>query len=92
MPPSRANAAPVVRLVAPGPSVVRHTPGLPVRRPYVAAMNAAGCSCRVTTSSMLRLAQRLEHVEVLLAGHREDALDTFCCKAATNSSAPFCAR
>ncbi|KAG1386429.1 hypothetical protein G6F59_016865 [Rhizopus arrhizus] len=31
--PSNAYAAPVVKLSAPGPSVARHTPGLPVRRP-----------------------------------------------------------
>src|SRR5271156_6408063 len=29
-----------------------HTPGLPVSRPCVAAMNAAACSCRVSTSSI----------------------------------------
>jgi hypothetical protein len=42
--PSNAYAAPVVRFNAPGPSVVRQTPGLPVSRPCVAAMNAAACS------------------------------------------------
>ena len=51
------------------------TPGRPVSRPWVAAMNAADCSCRVSTSSMLRVAQRLDDVEVLLAGHAEDVLD-----------------
>ena len=30
---SVASAMPVARLVAPGPSVARQTPGLPVRRP-----------------------------------------------------------
>ena len=29
-----------------------HTPGRPVSRPWVAAMNAAGCSWRVSTSSI----------------------------------------
>ena len=29
-----------------------HTPGLPVSRPWVAAMKAAACSCRVRTSSI----------------------------------------
>jgi len=33
MAPSNAYAAPVERFKAPGPSVVRQTPGLPVRRP-----------------------------------------------------------
>ncbi len=33
MPPSWAYAAAVTKLVAPGPSVARHTPALPVRRP-----------------------------------------------------------
>src|SRR4051794_17378617 len=32
-----------------------HTPGRPVNRPWVAAMNAADCSCRVSTSSMREL-------------------------------------
>ena len=30
-----------------------HTPGLPVSRPWVAAMKAAACSCRVRTSLIL---------------------------------------
>src|ERR1700733_467207 len=51
--PSNAKAAPVVKLSAPGPSVARHTPGRPVNRPCVAAMKAAACSCRVTTSLMV---------------------------------------
>src|SRR3954451_8924960 len=50
--PTCAKAAAVVRLSAPGPKVVMQTPGLPVRRPYVAAMKPAACSWRVTTSSM----------------------------------------
>ena len=50
-------------------------PGRPVSRPWVAAMNAADCSCRVSTSSMLDVRKRLDDVEVLLAGHAEDALD-----------------
>ena len=48
--PRSAYAAPVEKFSAPGPSVLRQTPGFPVNRPYVAAMNAAGCSCRVTTN------------------------------------------
>ena len=43
MAPSSAKAAPVVKFSAPGPSVARHTPGLPVSRPCVAAMKAAAC-------------------------------------------------
>ena len=39
-------------------------------------MNAADCSWRVSTSSMLRAAQRLDDVEILLAGHAENVLDT----------------
>ena len=50
--PSSAYAAAVTRFVAPGPSVDRHTPALPVRRPHVAAMIPAACSCRVTTKRM----------------------------------------
>ena len=39
-----ASATPVMRLVAPGPSVAKQTPARPVRRPYASAMNAAACS------------------------------------------------
>ena len=46
-----ASARPVTRLVAPGPSVPRHTPAWPVRRPYASAMNAAPCSCRTGTNA-----------------------------------------
>src|SRR5215207_9733833 len=53
--PRCAYAAPVARLSAPGPSVLMQTPGCPVSRPYVAAINAADCSWRVTTSSMLEV-------------------------------------
>mgnify|MGYP000134260442 CR=1 FL=1 len=38
----------MVKLSAPGPSVEMHTPGLPVRRPWVAAMKAA--AAHFTTS------------------------------------------
>ena len=46
--PSRlASATPVMRLVAPGPSVERQTPALPVSLPYTSAIKAAPCSWRV---------------------------------------------
>ena len=38
-----ASAMPVMRFVAPGPSVARHTPARPVSRPQTSAMNAAPC-------------------------------------------------
>ncbi|MGC2381614.1 MAG: hypothetical protein WA631_00740, partial [Nitrososphaeraceae archaeon] len=41
-----AFATPVVRFVAPGPRVERHTPTLPVNLPYISAIKAAACSCR----------------------------------------------
>ena len=47
---SCAFAIPSIRLIAPGPSVARHTPGLPVSAPYVSAMNAAPRSSRVVTN------------------------------------------
>ena len=43
---------PVIRFVAPGPSVPRHTPARPVRRPWTSAMNAAPCSWRTMTISI----------------------------------------
>ena len=51
------------------------TPGLPVSRPCVAAMNAAACSCRVRMSSIERRPQRFDDVEILLARDAEDAVD-----------------
>ena len=47
-----ASATPVTRLVAPGPRVPRHTPALPVSRPYASAANAAACSWRQSTKRM----------------------------------------
>src|SRR6266571_449226 len=46
----KASATPVTRLVAPGPSVARHTPAWPERRPETSAMNAAAPSWRVRTN------------------------------------------
>src|SRR5215467_2392680 len=48
---NQAQPTPVVRLVAPGPTVEAHTPGTPVRYPTVAAMNAADVSLAVSTNS-----------------------------------------
>src|ERR1700739_2766600 len=45
-----AVARPVARLVVPGPDVTTATPGVPVSRPTAAAMNAAFCSWRQTTT------------------------------------------
>ena len=42
---ANAVATPVTRLVAPGPLVARHTPGLPEALAYPSAMCAAHCSC-----------------------------------------------
>lgn len=46
-----AVTSPVAKLLVPGPDVTRTTPGVPVNRPIAAAMNAAFCSWRHTTSS-----------------------------------------
>jgi hypothetical protein len=40
-----AFATPVVRFVAPGPKVERHTPTFCVSLPYISAIKAAPCSC-----------------------------------------------
>jgi hypothetical protein len=44
-----ASATPSCRLIAPRPSVADTTPARPVTRPYISAMKAAACSCRVST-------------------------------------------
>ena len=76
-----ASATPVMRLVAPGPSVDMHTPARPVRRPYTSAMNAAPCSWCVVTNLIGTVQQRIHHVDVLFAGNAEDVLDTFVLEA-----------
>ncbi len=45
-----ASATPVIRLVAPGPSVPRQTPARWVSRPYMSAMYAPPCSWRTGTN------------------------------------------
>ena len=75
--PSNAKAAPVVRFSAPGPSVARQTPGRPVNRPCVAAMNAAACSWRVTMSLMLDRRSELDDIEIFFTWYAEDPLDAF---------------
>ena len=45
-----AFATPVVRFVAPGPKVERHTPTLCVNLPYISAIKAAACSCLTRTN------------------------------------------
>ena len=52
-----------------------HTPGRPVSRPWVAAMNAADCSCRVSTSSMLEPRSDSTTSRFSSPGHPEDVLD-----------------
>ena len=48
-----AAATPVSKLVAPGPLVTRQAPGVAVTRARPSAMNAAACSWRTLTYSML---------------------------------------
>ncbi len=48
---SHALPTPVVRFVAPGPSVERHAPGRPVSRAHTSAMKPAQPSCVTSTNS-----------------------------------------
>src|SRR6476620_12230067 len=48
---SHAQPTPVVKLVAPGPTVDTHTPEIPVRYPATLAMNPADVSLAVRTNS-----------------------------------------
>src|SRR5687767_14432696 len=48
---SQAQPTPVVRLVAPGPTVETQTPGLPVRYPTTDAINPADVSLAVRMNS-----------------------------------------
>src|SRR5947209_8881945 len=47
---SQALPTPVVRLVAPGPSVAMQSPGAPVMRPVTSAAKPAEPSCAVSTT------------------------------------------
>ena len=53
-PSAVAVTKPVAKFDAPGPEVVRTTPGFPVILPTPAAMKAAFCSCRVKTNLGVR--------------------------------------
>src|SRR5260370_14045685 len=89
MAPRCAYAAPVVRFSAPGPSVERQTPGLPVRRPCVAAMNAAACSCRVRTSSIFDVRKDSTKSRFSSPGMPKTRSASSFSSAATKRSDPF---
>src|ERR1700679_71026 len=87
--PSWAKAAPVVKLSAPGPRVVRHTPAFPVSRPCVAAMKAAACSWRVNTNLMLEWRSASTTSRFSSPGIPKICSTPSFSSAETSSSAPF---
>src|SRR5260221_647855 len=89
MAPSSAKAAPVVRFNAPGPRVARQTPGLPVSRPWVAAMKAAACSCRVTISLIRERRNDSTTSRVSSPGTPKICSTPSFSRAATSRSEPF---
>jgi hypothetical protein len=68
-----ASAKPVTRLVAPGPSVARQTPALPVRRPELD--RAAD--------------HRIHDVQIFFTGNSEDIFDAFVFEAFNKQIASF---
>src|SRR6185312_5451647 len=76
-------------LRAPGPSVARQTPAWPVRRPCVAAMNAAACSWRVNTNSMLERRNASTTSRFSSPGTPNIRFTPSFSRAATSSCAPF---
>ncbi|MNL40953.1 hypothetical protein D3C87_1633340 [compost metagenome] len=77
------------KLRAPGPSVAMQTPGLPVRRPYVAAMKAAACSWRVKTSLMRDLRSDSTTCRFSSPGTPKMQSTPSFSSAATRTSEPF---
>src|SRR5882724_10327040 len=66
-----------------------HTPGLPVSRPYVAAMNAAPCSWRVRTSLIEELRRLSTTSRFSSPGTPKIRSTPSFSSAATNKSEPF---
>ena len=69
---SSACATPLTMLAAPGPRVERHTPGLPVISPQVAASMAPATSCFIKQEAHLPLAAGLHQLDQLAAGVADD--------------------
>src|SRR5437773_520609 len=87
-----ASARPVARFVAPGPSVARHTPAWPVRRPQTSAMKAAACSCRTGTNWMDDRASASLTCSVSSPGTPNTYRTPSRSRQRTNSSAPVITR
>ena len=73
---SQAQPTPVVRLVAPGPTVAAQAPGTPVSWPTVVAMKPAEVSLAVSTNSTGTPAQGLDERQHRAAGDAEDPADS----------------
>ncbi len=77
MPPSWAYAAAVTRLVAPGPSVDRHTPVRPGQTSIRRGHEAGRLFVAGEDQPDFRAAQRFEEIEIFFAGNAEHVFDTF---------------
>src|SRR5712691_8401950 len=86
------STIPVARFVAPGPSVARHTPAWPVRRPQTSAMKAAACSCRTGTNWMDDRASASLTCSVSSPGTPNTYRTPSRSRQRTNSSAPVITR
>ncbi len=76
-----ASATPVMRLVAPGPSVAMHTPAR-AGQPAVDVGHERRALLVPRRDELDRaVEQRVHHVDVLLAGNAEDVLDAFVLEA-----------
>src|SRR5438105_2128974 len=87
-----ASATPVMRLVAPGPSVARHTPARPLRRPQTSAMNAAPCSCRHGMKRMPESTSPSVKASVSSPGSPKTVSTPSLARHRTRSSAAFTSR
>lgn len=77
----------MTKLVAPGPRVERHTPGLPVNLPIVAAIKPADCSWRVGTNLMGDLRRLSKNAKFSSPGTPKTYSTPSLTRVATNISA-----
>lgn len=62
-------------MLAPGPNVPKQPTGFPLSRPYISAMKATPCSCRVKTKRMESDFKEEYKVGVTFPWYPEDVLN-----------------
>ena len=86
---ANAVAIPVITLVAPGPEVTAHTPGLPVIRATPLAAWAAFCSVRINTVLMSESRMLLKKGHMATPGYPKTVLTPSASRHLIIASAPI---